>query len=380
MGAWQFIILAGIVWFIVFYKFKAMWRGGGWRNDSVTFHFWSFAVCMAVGVTFLIEPVYLAFNRLAGLPNLAWLLLNIAFALATYFTAAGCYRVLGRPQPPLIRWSLPFVLTIFVVLYIFGIASLPEKPERVIPETLAEAVFMQTLYLYIAILSVIPMTTYTRLFRAEKVVSARLRWLVAMVATLAAAAVMVCKILLTFLAYQNPATPALNTLHLLVGGGITVVIFIIPIAFLPHRAYMTLARPIEFVAKVKAVRELHALKTKLDRFCPPVIDERAGWRAILSNLDFYLYRNLIAILDAKQTLAGYAQSSDGLILFPVGVGLRRESLRNWDEQDLERARLLHCALQTVDDHTEFGSLVQAYQGVSRTASRRLTAAAVGEGR
>ena len=377
METWMLAAIAGLVWFIVIYKFKAMWRDGWWRSGSVTFRFWAFSLFTAIGLTFMIWPVYLAFDRLVGLPNLGWLVLYVSFSLAIYYLAGGCYLVLKQSQPRLMRWSLGFTLAILCVVYVFGITSLPEKPDHTIPETLSEAIFMETLYVYMSILSAIPLVTFTRLFRGERIVSARLRWLVGLAATLAAVTVMVMKIVLTILAYQDPVTPAMDILYPLISAGVLAVGILTPVAFLPNRLYITLARPLEFIGKVRALRDLKQLKERLDHLCPPVIDDTVDLRAALDNLDFHLYRIIIAILDAKRTLAGYARITGSLTVPPTAVADQcGKKPLDWDDQDLAQARLLHQALQTVDDRVEFTALVQAYHQVGRAARRQLAAVPV----
>jgi hypothetical protein len=374
METWQLAGIASLIWLVVIYKFKAMWRQRWRRRDSITFHFWAFAFFTAVGLLFMIEPIYLAFDHLVGLANLAWLILYVALSLAIYFIASSCYLVLKQAQPRIMPWSLGLTLLFLGVVYATGIVTLPEKPEHTIPETLVEAVFMQTLYVYIGVLSAVPIVTYSRLFRQEEIVSARLRWLVAMTATAAVTTVMILKVVLTFLVYENPASPALDLIYPWITVGVLLAGILIPVTFLPNRLYIAAARPLEFMAKAKTLHELNALKRCLDRFCPPVIDDAAGWRALLMNLDYHLYRTVIGILDAKQTLAGYARITGELTVALAEVADRYgKAPREWDLQALNQAQLLHRTLQSVDDHAEFTELVRAYCRTSKAVRPQLAA-------
>jgi hypothetical protein len=355
-------IIAVLAWFITVYKFKAMWRDGQWRTGSVTFYFWAFSLFTAIGLTMMVWPVYLAFDRFIGLPNLAWLVTYAAFSLAIYCISAGCYLVLGQPRPQLMLWSLLVTLTLLTVIYAMGIVTLPEKPDHTVPTTLFEMAFMETLYVYLAVFCAIPLVTFTQLFQREQIISARLRWLVGILASLLAFVVLVMKIVLTVLAYQNPNTAALGILHPLITLGVVIVGVLCPVAFLPNSIYRAVSRPFELADKILALYELKTLQKRLDPLCPPVIDDNPGWQGLMKNVDFHLYRVVIAILDAKETLAGYAGSTQDL---------SRMLLSTWDEQLWRRAQLLHCELQQINDHQTFPELVKSYQKASRIIRWRI---------
>lgn len=363
---WDKAVIATLAWFIAIYKFGAMRRDGQWRTGSVTFYFWAFSLFTAIGLTLMVWPVYLAFDRLVGLPNIGWLVIYVAFSLAIYCMSAGCYLVLKQSQPRLMPWSLILTLAVLFVVYTVGIATLPEKPDHTIPEVLSEVIFMETLYVYVAVLCAIPTVTFARLCWREQIVSARLRWLVGILASFFSFVVVTMKIALTLLAFQNPATPALAILYPLITAGVVAVGILIPLAFLPNNLYQALARPFEFLGKALAWYELKSLQNRLDPLCPPVVEDGPELKASLKNLDFYLYRVVIAILDAKKTLAGYADITNDLAVMPATMAhMTGRVPPEWDERKLQQARLLHGELQKVDDAQEFSQLVKSYQKVSR---------------
>ena len=369
---WDKVIIATLAWFVTIYKFDAMRRDGQWRTGSVTFYFWAFSLFTSIGLTLMIWPVYLAFDRLVGLANLGWLVIYVSFALAIYFISAGCYIVLEQPKPRLMSWSLLLTVVVLTVVYAVGIVTLPEKADHTVPEVLAEVIFMQTIYIYIAVLCAIPMFTFIRLARHEQIVSARLRWLVGFFASFFSFTVLLIKIVLTVLAFQNPATPALTILYPLITVGIVAVSIFITLAFLPNKLYQAAARPFEFLDKLLALYELKSLQNRLDPLCPPVVTGRLRLKDVLGDLDYHLYRALIAIWDAKKTLSGYAGLTHDLTLLPVtAIHSPGRNLPEWDARKLQQARLLHDALQTVDDEQPFTALVKSYQRVSRTVRRKM---------
>ncbi len=363
---WDKAVIAALAWFIAVYKFSAMRQDGQWRTGSVTFYFWAFSLFTAIGLTLMIWPVYLAFDRLTGLPNLGWLVTYAAFSLAIYYISLGCYLVLRQTRPRLMPWSLLLTLVVLFAIYALGIVALPEKPDHTVPETLSEVIFMETIYFYMAVLCAIPIVTFAGLYRHETFVSARLRWLVGLAAALVSTVVLVIKIALTLLAFQNPATPAFAILYPLITVGVVVVGILCPLAFLPNNLYKAMAQPFEFLGKTLALYELKTLQSRLDTLCPPVIDDSPDLKASLKNLDFHLYRVVIAVLDAKKTLAGYAGITNDLAVLPATMAHMAGTVPpEWDEKKLQQARLLHSELQKVDDNQEFSRLVKSYQKVSR---------------
>ena len=369
---WDKAIIAGLAWFIAIYKFNAMRRDGQWRTGSVTFYYWAFALFFAIGLTFMIWPVYLAFDRFTGLPNFGWLIIYASFSLAVYFSSAACYLILKQPQPRLLPWSLLVTLAILIAIYIVGIVTLPEKADHTIPEQLSEVIFMETIYVYVAVFCAIPIFTFTRLFWGEKIVSARIRWAVGIVLSLAATAVLIIKIVLTLLAFRNPNTPALAALYPLISIGVVIVGILFPLAFLPNKWYLAAARPFEFVGKVISMVELKALQNRLNTLCPPVIEDKLTLRETLNDLDFHLYRAVIAILYAKQTLAGYAGITDDFAVQPVTMAHKAgKTPPAWSEQKLQQARLLHHELQKTDDEADFTQMVQSYRKISRVVAWKI---------
>lgn len=363
---WDKAVIAALAWFIAIYKFDAMRRDGQWRTGSVTYYFWAFSLFTAIGLTLMVWPVYIAFDRLVGLPNIGWLITYVAFCLAIYCISTGCFLVLGQPQPRLMPWNLMLTLAILFVVYTLGIATLPEKPDHTIPETLSEVIFMETMYMYVAALCAIPAVTFTQLFWREQIISARLRWMVGILASFFSFVVVTIKFVLTLLVFQNPVTPALAILYPLITAGVVAVGILIPLAFLPNNLYQGMARPFEFLSKALSWYELKTLQNQLDPFYPPIIDDNPSLRASLKNLDFHLYRVVIAILDAKKTLDGYARITNDLTVMPVRIAhMAGRVSPEWDKRKLQRAQLLHSELQEVDDKQEFSQLVKSYQKVSR---------------
>jgi hypothetical protein len=364
---WDKAIVAGLAWFITIYKFNAMRRDGQWRTGSVTFYYWLFSLSFAIAFTFMFWPVARGLDWLTGLPNLSWLMTYLAFVFAGYCNNAACYLLLKLPRSPILFWSYWATMLALIAIYILGVVVLPQKLDHTVPEYWAELLFMETLYLYVAIFCFIPLFTFSRLFWSEQIVSARLRWFVGIVSSLTAAAVVTCKIVLTVVAFRNPETTAVAMVAPFMTVGVIVVGVFFPLGFVPNRWYQTAARPLEFVGKGLALIELQLLRHRLDELCPPVLEQRRSWREMVGDLDFYLYRAMIAIVDAKQTLAGYASITNDLTIQPVLVAYKAGKIPpEWSADMLHQAQWLHHTLQKVEDGEEYTHLIQAYRRISRS--------------
>lgn len=364
---WDKVLVATLTWILTVYKFNTMRRNGQWHTGSVANYFWLFLLFTSIGLTLMIWPVYLIFNQLVGLNNFGWLIIYLSLALALYFISLGCYQVIKQSPPRLMSWCLIITLILLVVVYAAGIHTLPEKPDHTIPETLTEVAFMEILYLFMAILCAVPLVTFIRLARREQIVSTWLRWLVAFFASFFSFSVLVIKIVLTLLTYQNPETPVLAVIYPLISSGILVVALFMTLAFLPNRFYQITSRPFIFLSKLLTLCELKLLQKWLNSLCPPIVTGRLHPGDMVNDLDYHLYRTLIAIWDAKKTLSDYYELTDGLTRLPkIDVQHTGYSLTKWDEHKLQQARTMYHALQTVDDNQSFEFLVKAYQRTCRS--------------
>jgi len=364
---WDKVLVATLTWVLTVYKFNTMRRNGQWHTDSVASYFWLFLLFTSIGLTLMIWPAYLMFNRLVGLNNFGWLIIYLSLASALYFISLGCYQVIKQSPPRLMSWCLVITLILLVTVYAAGIHTLPEKPDHTIPETLIEVAFMEILYLFMAILCAVPMVTFIRLARRERIVSTWLRWLVGFFASFFSFSILVIKIVLTLLTYQNPTTPVLAVIYPLITSGIVAVTIFMILAFLPNKVYQIASRPFEFLSKLLTLYELRLLQKWLDLLCPPIVTNRLRPKDMVNDLDYHLYRTLIAIWDAKKTLSDYHELTDGLTGLPeIDVQRTGNSLTKWDERKLQQARIMYRALQTVDDNQPFDSLVKSYQRTCRT--------------
>ena len=81
-----------------------------------------------------------------------------------------------------------------------------------------------------------------------------------------------------------------------------------------------------------------------------VVNEPHSLWDLLANLNFYLYRTVIHILDIKKSLEGALEANKHLL---------------WDEEIQHKALKLRLALQGIEDDRDYWLLIHDYSKVAR---------------
>lgn len=368
------ISVAAVAWAVAVVKSGHARRS---RHDAVVARSWVFVFLFALSMTFQINAVYLSFDRAVGVPNLAWLINYVLFAGAIYFAAAACLAAEKAPVP---RW-LPLLTaaTLLTLLFIFptAIATLPEEADHTTPQAGLELIFMLTLYGYAAIVGIIPLRTFFRFYRLETTLAARLRTGAFLLGVALAVLFFAASMLTVALHFWRPAFSFQSQTTFLVRALMGSAGLMWAMGFLPQRAFVTLARPFEFVQKLLALWALRRVQAQLDRLCPSVgRDPLTPW-SFWRHLDFHLYRSVIGILDGKRMLAAYLESAPdgsgaGLASHQNGAAGGQTAVAGWDTATRRKATALHRAIARVDDTQAYPELVQQYKEIGKQwrAARR----------
>ena len=384
------IAVATLAWVVTILKFHAVRRNGRWAQDERVLRSWAFVLFFALGMTFQVDAVYFAVDTLTGVNNLSWLFAYVFVALAIYFVSTASCMAMKVRQP---RWMLPYLmvtLCLFALIFSLGITTSPDWAEHTIPRNLFDLLFMELMYLYAIVLGTIPALAFARFTRSEGTLPTRIRTGVTLAAVILALAFFVAKVVLSLLGFLHPSLPFVRFLSVLAMALMGAAGLVWSLVFAPNRLYLTLAGPFTFCQKVLTLRDLRRLQTRLNRLCPPVAPEQAGWWDHLRNLDFHIYRAVIGILDGKKMLADQLQAlgaglaSAGPMEQPglqiaLPTGLRPGSIqasghrfrwpvtfaRQWDERATEEAIRLHRALQSAPEPEDFQCLVAVYRNIGR---------------
>lgn len=337
------------------------------RNKFVLLTF-TYIVLFAVGMTFEVNQVHLAFSKVISIGNLSWLIAWLGITLSVYLVCLVFSRtVLKEIKTP--RWiHLLFIatITIYLAAFYFGIRHTPEFPNHVVPRNPYDAVYMGAIFVFGAVVfGYITQVFYVHFYRNEVSFVARIRWLLSVLIGVAATGFFVVRIALTGYAFLYPETPATVTLYSLSLGLEVAAGLLIPLPFLPSRVLLFLARPFVFLQKLWSLYNLRVVEARLNELCVPVIPMEGSWWTVPGKLDFVLYRAIIRILDGKSTLKNYLEPhnerpGDGDL---TAVGSFSSGLQSWDEATYHKAAALSHLLHTVNDNQRFSDLVNAYQKI-----------------
>jgi hypothetical protein len=340
-------------WVVMLFRLGVVLKDRG-RNTRVL-KAWLFTLFFSLFGTFGLDTVYVSFDKLVGVNNASWLLSSLFLVLTIYFLCALCCS-----KPP--RWMISYLIltaVLLVVLFPFGPAHDPDSVDQFVASSIPELLFVGSSYVFaIVVMSTIPTRAFIRAQGNEEDPAFRLRTIFLLLAVIAGITFFVTKLVIHLLGFT--AVVPLSLLRrpaILASIPVLVACVLWPLGFASHQFYATLVRPIEFLHRVLILRELNALKTRLDRLCPAVLPIKATWQHKIKNLDLHIYWSVIGILDGKKTLAACLDGQKG--------ELSPSDCLRWDGQRLEEVLFLHQALQSVPDSPSFEHLVNAYVGLGR---------------
>jgi len=287
-------------------------------TDRRVLHSWLFILFFALGLTFQIDAVYVAFDTLVGVPNLSWLVFAISIAVALYFSAAVGYAILDVPSPRWMILNLAGASTIFLVVFAAGIAASPEWPctSHVIPRTVFDWLFLGTECVYGAIQGSIAALVFLRLYRVEQHPLGRFRWATWWATALSGTTLYLTKGVLINVGYLWPTSPVTTGLIHLVMIARWATCLMWPWFVLPNRACLALMQPLEWMRKLVTLKHLRRSQAEAHRLLRALWPEAArmeytpAFRECLSNLDFHTYRLVISILDSARLLALFLERTE----------------------------------------------------------------------
>lgn len=279
-------------WLVTLARLRIVLQSKGNRKVLKT---WFLTLWLSIFVTFQVDAVYSAVDRLAGVNNLAWLISYLFLLPAIYTLCAVFYD-----NPP--RWTRLYLIATSVALLIvfpYGPGRAPETLDHVRPANVGESLFVGLVYFYITtMLAAIPIPACARALRRQRGYE-RMRT----TAILLALAITTIDLVIKFsiFAFLSSLPSSLtDVFHRPWALGLAI---LWPLGLAPNGFYRVVMQPVRFVQKIQTCRELGILQARLDRTFPPVIPDRASWTDLLRNPDLYIYRRTISILDRKKMLA-----------------------------------------------------------------------------
>lgn len=311
---------------------------------------WLSTLCLALAMTFQVASAE------SGLQAhlLFWYLAYITISLAIYFSAlSNAYHNYGRMR----HWATVLLignLSILSYLYVFYISKITWMPDHHIPKNLPEWMYMITLFVYGAILGGVPIIEHIRDYSKETAIPTRTRYVALMIARIASTIYFLIKILRATVGYFSPTYGELDNLLIIhdIALGITGIFWIG--MFLPNQFLMQVSTPFIFLSKYLAYGRLQKIPQYFSAFQTDlspisVVNEPDSLWDLLANLNFYLYRTVIHILDIKKHLEGVFDEKKYLL---------------WDAENLQKAQTLRTALEGVEDDRDYWLLIHDYSKVA----------------
>ncbi len=283
-----------------------------------------------------------------------WYLAYVTISLAIYFSAlSNAYHNYSRMR----HWATVMLivnLSLLGYLHFFYISKITWMPDHHIPRNLPEWIYMTTLFVYGAILGGVPIIEHIRDYSKETAIPTRTRYVTLIIARTASTSYFLIKILRATVGFFSPTYAELDTLLTAhdIALGITGIFWIG--MFLPNKFLMQISTPGIFLSKYLAYGRLRKIPQYFSTFqtdLSPIslVNEPDSFWDLLANLNFYLYRTVIHILDIKQGLEGTLSENKHI---------------SWDAIRQHKAKHLHLALKSVEDDRDYWLLIHDYAKVA----------------
>ncbi len=291
------LVIAGL---FVAYKAKTVLKK---RHNRQLVSLWLFSLYLALGLFFRLEWVYLAVDARMGRHNLAWLLSAVFLTGSIYtLTANSCDFFYGR-RPAWLTPGLLMALTIYLGVYAFALVNAPEHfyPGELravdIPSVIIHSVMLSYALATISVMAVI----FGRMYRQEQTPATRFRWGAFLLSTISAWILFFVRLLLAvggyFALWPAPIRQSFKIVALISQSLFPLWL----VGYLPEP--YNPARWAEYIRKLVTLRYLRTLCSCLELgHALPLIPKVGLWPQ-LKEPDRYLHQTLIAILDAKLSLA-----------------------------------------------------------------------------
>jgi hypothetical protein len=361
------IIICLIAWAVTIAKFRAIHWENALKRDQVVLNIWLTSLFFAITLTFLVEPAANAFDALT-FPNLSRLIAYCSVITALYSsTIATFYSVIkpaaDRPPrwPGILRALLVLAVFILIVIYALFISKIPQWVNHHIPQSLPEAAFMSTLFIYAFLLCFILTKANLDYLPFEKSMLMRSRIIAVVVLGTVTGIYLIAKLILVA-AYFFPVlgsqilislSEVLLILSALLWAG----------ALLSNRAYINFDLVIKSIQHWNTFRDIKYLTDRLEYLFEELvlpISKPPVWK-FFANPEYYLYSAIILIMDSKTMLADFLYEAEINGDPPL-----------WEGDMYLEAIKVNQVLQSLTPSNDFWEIVAAYRRASKEliASRR----------
>ncbi len=351
------IALSIIAWIITAFKFATIQWKKVRKDGQVVLNYWLTMLCVSFTLTFLVEGLANFFDA-HTFNNLSRLIAYCSAITGLYFSTVATLYVVKKPSGrPSIGWiKISLILTLFILMALYArfIWAIPQWKDHHVPQSLPEAAFMFTMFVFAFMLCVVLTRANITFLHLEKSAVMRLRVFTLILTSIIAGLYFGVKIVLVggyFLPILANQTLISLSLDLLV---LTALLWIV--SLLSNNKYVRVVVISRNIWSWKTYCDLLYMKDRLLQLCPEVALSPGNpplWKFML-NPEYYLYRAIIVIMDSKAMLADFL--SDTLVSGEPSL---------WEGDQLQEAIEVNRLLQSVSSVDDFWKIVKDYQRVSR---------------
>lgn len=355
------LIAVVFLWIVVFARFGVIWRHRNSHTPGDTAaRIWLIAIWMGTSLSFQIDDIQSWLGNVTGINNVGWYLAYLFGAFSFYHLSELSRLSLGwdsyRSLPPLV-----IVLVGLSALYWNWIRLMPEWTQRS-PRIWQESIFLILYFGYATLSGSLGLISIVQSYRHYQVPSLQLRSGFAVVTATVALSCFIFKIIYAVIAFYLPD----STITLRINQAATIAMALSVLGFMllfvPHRFVLRLMTAYEFLQKARRLYELRLLQQRLLILCPPIVWEEPSWWDQLRDIDLYLFRRVVSIMDSHRMLSGFLASAppraESMIVW------QGEEPIVWKPYQFEEAKRLH-ALLTVPPDIDLDALQSHYQRVGR---------------
>jgi hypothetical protein len=347
--SWSDVILVVAFWVLVLFVLhpKAS-RDKDWR-DRPTLGGRVLALCIAVSLSFQIDPLGAWFDSAVGVNNLSWLLGYLNAVVGIYAGVTGLLAVRDRKPP---RWAtlatVGAILTLFLLFP--GFAAGPEELHNGLPSTVLSLLFRAALYVHATLLALFTIGIMRRWLEKEELPTGRLRFSSGIIACATGVLFFIMRGPTAFLTFLMPVPGWLNPSVIAISSGLIVVCLSgLFLTFSPVAWLRLPARWLVYIEQMLTLRDVERFRNQLVAVSGPIPWTQPSWLDRWLNTPYALYCTLIDILDRRILL--------------------QASLENADSTVTSAHRELAGLLETIPDTTDWVEVLKHVHNLSRQAAR-----------
>lgn len=295
------IAMSVVLWTVTVVKIRAVLS----QREKTTLYMWLFAAFLALGATFFERHVYNAVHDVTGINNLSWYLASMSMSLSIF------YVVLYFFNTPYGSWSSRSKRTFrvascgaFIWLTLLFWFHIPKLPNNALLPDLPSNDAHVTLYLvsffgYILACSLISTSSIFPAYKDSQPGSFdRLRAVLGIVCGIFGISAFTLKISYILLTYYLARDIAWLNVLVFIAATLAALAFSGSVA--SNDLYRKALHPLSLAKKLVVLWELTVLQKHLADEYDIIELEEPTWRDYVRDVDYYLYRAVMNILDANK--------------------------------------------------------------------------------